>query len=113
MISIDEFLEHFEGVKKQGKGWTALCPAHDDRTPSLSIDVGDNGGIVFHCFAGCAQERILEIVGRTWADVGWRGASPRPRVRPPGACSQGPLKVRAPSVYCSALFVANPRKGPP
>jgi len=25
------------GGRKAGGGWTARCPAHDDRTPSLSI----------------------------------------------------------------------------
>jgi DNA primase len=25
------------GAKRSGNGWIAKCPAHDDRTPSLSI----------------------------------------------------------------------------
>jgi hypothetical protein len=38
-----------------GKGYRALCPAHDDRKHSLSIGIGDGGGIAWQCFAGCDQ----------------------------------------------------------
>jgi transposase len=31
------------------------CPAHDDRTPSLSVTLGRKA-ILFHCFAGCSKE---------------------------------------------------------
>jgi hypothetical protein len=30
-----------------------FCPAHDDRTRSLSISVGEKARIVWHCHAGC------------------------------------------------------------
>ena len=30
------------GWRKAGGGWTARCPAHDDRTPSLSICKAEN-----------------------------------------------------------------------
>ena len=36
----------------------ACCPAHDDHTPSLSIDE-ENGKTLVHCFAGCSQEGVL------------------------------------------------------
>jgi putative DNA primase/helicase len=44
------------------------CPAHDDRTPSLSIAEGDNGIPLLHCFAGCSNDQILDALGRTWSD---------------------------------------------
>ena len=37
------------------------CPAHEDRTPSLSIRQGDKGVLV-HCFAGCAPAQILRAL---------------------------------------------------
>ena len=37
---------------------TARCPAHTDRTPSLSIRQGDRG-ILVTCFAGCSPQDIL------------------------------------------------------
>jgi hypothetical protein len=30
------------GARKADSGWTARCPAHDDRTPSLSICKAEN-----------------------------------------------------------------------
>ncbi len=38
----------------------AQCPAHDDDTPSLHVSVGDNGGAILHCFAGCTTESVRE-----------------------------------------------------
>ena len=48
------------GGKKVGKRWMALCPAHDDHKPSLDIGTGDDGKVLFHCYAGCSQEQVLE-----------------------------------------------------
>lgn len=46
--------------RKPGGGFMAQCPAHDDRSPSLSVDVGDDGRVLLKCFAGCTSESILE-----------------------------------------------------
>jgi hypothetical protein len=55
-------LSRFQGVRRNGSGWRALCPAHADRDPSLSIDVRD-GKILIHCHAGCSPEAILAAAG--------------------------------------------------
>lgn len=47
------------GGRRNGQGYVALCPAHDDRSPSLSIKDGDNGRPLVHCFAGCDQEAVI------------------------------------------------------
>jgi len=39
-------------------GWLAVCPAHDDRSPSLSLSNGQNGKLLYNCFAGCASEDV-------------------------------------------------------
>lgn len=39
----------------------ARCPAHDDRTPSLSVTLGRRA-ILFHCFAGCSQAQVLQAL---------------------------------------------------
>lgn len=44
--------------KKNGKGWTCKCPAHDDKNPSLSISEGADGRVLLNCHAGCAIEDI-------------------------------------------------------
>jgi hypothetical protein len=41
----------------------ARCPAHDDRTPSLSVSLGQKA-ILFHCFAGCDQQSVLAALAR-------------------------------------------------
>jgi len=52
-----------EGVRRNGHGWVARCPAHDDREPSLSLSEGDDGRALLHCHAGCPTEHILAAVG--------------------------------------------------
>jgi putative DNA primase/helicase len=47
------------GGTRQGAGWTARCPAHDDRAPSLSVSAADNGKILVHCHAGCEQRQVV------------------------------------------------------
>ena len=45
--------------KRAGNGWIACCPAHADRTPSLSLTEED-GLLLVHCHAGCSQEAVIE-----------------------------------------------------
>ena len=56
---------------KGDHGFSACCPAHDDRNPSLSVsDVG--GKILLKCFAGCTQEKVIGAL----RDMGlWHTAS--------------------------------------
>jgi len=38
-----------ESVKKLGDcKWQSRCPAHDDRSPSLSVTIGDGGRVLLH-----------------------------------------------------------------
>lgn len=46
-------------LMKSGKGWTAMCPAHDDNRNSLSISEGDTVPFVLKCHAGCTFDEIL------------------------------------------------------
>jgi hypothetical protein len=39
------------------------CPAHNDRTPSLSVTLGRKA-ILFHCFAGCSNEDVIAALDR-------------------------------------------------
>lgn len=58
--------------KKNRTGWTAHCPAHDDRTPSLSIRLAEDGKILVHCHAGCQQ---LDVVAALKARKLWTEGS--------------------------------------
>jgi len=62
-------VDHFDKVRETGKdSWVACCPAHDDKSPSLSIrDTSDK--ILIHCFAGCDINTILGNVGLEVADI--------------------------------------------
>jgi hypothetical protein len=62
------------GGRSTGGGWTARCPGHDDRTPSLSIRHADDGKVLVRCHAGCDQERVIAALrGRgLWANDGLR-----------------------------------------
>jgi hypothetical protein len=54
-----------EGIRPSGDSWTARCPAHDDRSPSLTITVKDDGKLLLHCHAGCEQTAVLEAINAT------------------------------------------------
>lgn len=45
-------------LNEQGTNARSLCPVHDDRNPSLSISVGDNGKLTWRCFAKCPRSRV-------------------------------------------------------
>lgn len=67
---IDALLTRLQRVRQTGAGhWTALCPAHADRSPSLSIHETRDGRILIHCFAGCGPGEILSSVGLTFSDL--------------------------------------------
>src|SRR5947209_7140585 len=55
-------------VEALGGRWAATgamcrCPAHDDRTPSLSVRPGRTR-LLLHCFAGCEASAILRALER-------------------------------------------------
>ena len=47
-MAIEDVLEAFKGhgLVQLGKGWRAHCPAHDDPTPSLRIDLDEGGWVL-------------------------------------------------------------------
>ena len=55
-------VEALGGSWSRSKGM-CCCPAHVDRTPSLSISLGRRA-ILVHCFAGCTNEAVIEALGR-------------------------------------------------
>lgn len=48
--------------KWHGSYGTACCPAHDDKSPSLSISVGRDGRTLVKCHGGCSQEAVLDAL---------------------------------------------------
>ena len=51
-------LEALPGLRRNGAGWMACCPVHDDRNPSLSLTLAEDGKVLAHCHAGCDQAAV-------------------------------------------------------
>ena len=56
-----EIAAHLRGRKNGSHGWLVKCPAHDDRSPSLSIkDSEQTGRLLVRCFGGCDARSVLD-----------------------------------------------------
>lgn len=65
-----DLISRLSGVKKTGRSsWAACCPAHEDRSPSLSVKVTDDGRTLLHCFGGCSTDAVLAALGMEMADL--------------------------------------------
>ncbi len=67
--AINRLLSRLDCVRETSTGqYMARCPAHDDKSPSLSVrDLGDR--VLVHCFAYCSPVDELDAVGLTLADL--------------------------------------------
>jgi hypothetical protein len=83
-MTVDQLLDRLEHVRKVGRGWMALCPAHEDRKRSLSIAEGDDGRVLLNCFGGCTADRVTASLGLEIRDLfaADRGREWRPSARP-------------------------------
>lgn len=66
---IEKILDRLEGVKRVGRRWVARCPAHDDKSPSLSLTEAQDGRVLLHCFAGCSAFDVVSAVGLELSDL--------------------------------------------
>lgn len=69
------------GGRWHGAYGTAQCPAHDDRSPSLSLRDGTAGRILLRCYAGCSGGEVIAAL-RACGLWSARGETTRARVRP-------------------------------
>ncbi len=71
--SIGDFLALFPAQprRKAGNGWLVICPAHNDKNPSLWVTPSKNPDFIadWRCQAGCTREAVLVAAGLTWDDV--------------------------------------------
>lgn len=69
--SIHTLLDRLEKVRERGPGrWMACCPAHEDKSPSLSIRETSDGVILLKCFGpGCSAADIVAAVGLELRDL--------------------------------------------
>lgn len=68
-MDVNEFLSRLEGVRGRDGSWSAKCPAHADRSPSLSVKALPDGRILMHCFGGCGTDAVLGALGLAMTDL--------------------------------------------
>ena len=66
-MKLSEILRPIEALRGEGP-WTGRCPAHDDKTASLSLSVTDSRKVAVYCHAGCRFPQIVEAMGLTQPD---------------------------------------------
>lgn len=66
---VELVLSRLDRVRKCGRGHIACCPAHEDRSASLSITGGEDGRVLLHCFAGCGAADIVAALGLEIGDL--------------------------------------------
>jgi 5S rRNA maturation endonuclease (ribonuclease M5) len=73
MSAFTDVLDKLDGAKRSGENYMARCPAPthggEDRNPSLSVKEGENGRVLFKCFAGCEFDDIAAGLGLTARDL--------------------------------------------
>jgi hypothetical protein len=116
-------LSRLDGVRATGRGWSARCPAHEDRSASLSIAEGRDDRALVKCFAGCNVHAVLSAIGLELADLfagGIRDTSPAGRAeardawqRSGWAAALGVLAREATVVLIAARMLARGDALPP
>lgn len=88
MTAVNTLLDRLERVRQRAPDqWSARCPAHSDKGPSLSIKVLPDGRILVHDFGGCSVDDVLGAVGLSLQDL-------FPRRPPPGGGLTAPPRRR-------------------
>ena len=82
-MDVENLLANLHKVRRTGDGrWVACCPAHEDRSPSLSVRALEDGRTLIHCFAGCSIHSVVASLGIELSDLfpdkpdraGWSGS---------------------------------------
>ena len=68
-MSVDTLLQRLTKVTGRRGHWTACCPAHEDRSPSLAVTETDDGRILLKCFGGCSVQEIVGAIGMDMTDL--------------------------------------------
>lgn len=86
--NLDHILSRLEKVRGRQGSYVACCPAHKDRSPSMTVRETPEGKILMHCFAGCSISEIAGAIGVDLSDLfppeahdPVRDYSPQKRVR--------------------------------
>ena len=69
MTPVEKFIQRLSKVKGRNGQWTAVCPSHEDKSPSLSVREAEDGRVLVHCFGGCDIQSVLGAVGMDMSDL--------------------------------------------
>lgn len=66
VLTLEEALNRLGRVRVKGREWSARCPAHEDRSPSLIVSESSfkPGEPVFFCYAGCTHQQVKDALLR-------------------------------------------------
>lgn len=103
-MRIESFLACFERPRKIGRNWLVRCPAHADRSPSLSIREGDDGRILLRCWSGCSAAEIVGALGLKLADLFPDRMPNRDALREAERRRAGGKRLRTAQIAEAALF---------
>jgi hypothetical protein len=67
-MTVENLLSRLSKVRGRNGSWTACCPSHEDKSPSLAIKEVD-GKVLVHCFGGCTVDRIVGAVGMELSEL--------------------------------------------
>ena len=67
-MMLQKFINRLDAVTCIGDQYKTLCPAHDDKTPSLAVTEKD-GKILLKCWAGCSANEITSALGLKLSDL--------------------------------------------
>lgn len=113
-MDVNDIVARLEKAKRTSRdSWLACCPAHKDRTPSLTIRALDDGRILIHCFTGCGAADVMAAIGLETADLFPAPiADHLPAVRQPFSAADALRALRREVAVC-ALSSADLAEGKP
>ena len=115
--NLERLLSRLEKVERLSQGnhqarYRACCPAHDDKSPSLSVTLANSDSILLKCWAGCSAEEVINAVGMEMTDLFPEKIHHLPAVKRPFSADQA-AKVIAEDAMTVATAAAKLRKNEP
>ena len=102
MSPIDKILHQLSKVRQRQLGqWSARCPAHADKSPSLSVRENPDGAVLINCLAGCDVHDVVAALGLKLSDLF------PPREQPAGAPRRIPRLLTAGQALELLAYEAN------
>lgn len=104
---VNLILGRLDRVRPTHQGWVARCPAHPDRSPSLSLRIGERA-ILVKCFAGCQVADICHAIGMDTRALFFNSSRPPQRTPVPmktAACPRWRTTATVLEQHALALFL--------